>query len=158
MLYTRTGSPPRMRGKLQCRPSFRQNPRITPAYAGKTETKFWPMNTTQDHPRVCGENLQVGHSLSRHRGSPPRMRGKRFSSNRNRCKIGITPAYAGKISRNANEAETIQDHPRVCGENFEVCALRHTPGITPAHAGKTKLWDCKMYVAEDHPRACGENR
>ena len=54
-LTERTGSPPRMRGKVSTLLLDYTSNRITPAYAGKSlgripnEAKPW------DHPRVCGE-------------------------------------------------------------------------------------------------------
>ena len=90
------GSPPRMRGKdicvfvrIDCRG-------ITPAYAGKSPACQTTDLLHRDHPRVCGEKLDVFDTDKSHLGSPPRMRGKAFLRQcRNRC-VGITPAYAGK--------------------------------------------------------------
>ena len=70
------GSPPRMRGK-RCRPLRpRIYRRITPAYAGKTLAKGNTYQPLQDHPRVCGENVEDGKWGKKSQGSPPRMRGK----------------------------------------------------------------------------------
>ena len=90
------GSPPRMRGKqILPTPRFCLN-RITPADAGKTEIAPFEPFRRRDHPRGCGENLYRLRRWSRGRGSPPRMRGKRFSRFRKTSRHGITPADAGK--------------------------------------------------------------
>ena len=111
------GSPPRMRGK-HLNQQFRQrNRRITPAYAGKTHSNSFASIKRWDHPRVCGENLELRFIPCNSVGSPPRMRGKlvvlpyRDSVNR------ITPAYAGKTTGSRGCTQGKRDHPRVCGEN-----------------------------------------
>ena len=52
-----SGSPPRVRGKhIQTLPYINFSG-ITPACAGKTPKGLLSPKETQDHPRVCGENL-----------------------------------------------------------------------------------------------------
>ena len=50
-----TGSPPPMRGKDIRWLWNGGKPRITPAYAGKSEKCLLPDSLYQDHPRLCGE-------------------------------------------------------------------------------------------------------
>ena len=50
--------------------------RITPAYAGKSDIETTNTETDGDHPRVCGEKLEVVKMHGMKPGSPPRMRGK----------------------------------------------------------------------------------
>ena len=53
------GSPPPMRGKV---PSVRRRSgccRITPAYAGKSAHSIKMFALMKDHPRLCGEKLEV---------------------------------------------------------------------------------------------------
>ena len=57
------------------------------------------MVETQDHPRVCGENLTPSGELSSILGSPPRVRGKPMSNTIERYDYRITPACAGKTAR-----------------------------------------------------------
>ena len=54
----RQGSPPRMRGKLRHSHSCSMFNGITPADAGKTETKARRAVASRDHPRGCGENTK----------------------------------------------------------------------------------------------------
>ena len=69
-----------------------------------------------DHPRVCGEKMNIGAITAMLGGSPPRMRGKvRFLVLGMRM-LGITPAYAGKSDPPGECHGTVWDHPRVCGE------------------------------------------
>ena len=172
-----SGSPPRMRGKVQpdadgCRP-----PRITPAYAGKRRAAKRYKRLLWDHPRVCGEKTAPRHRLHLAKGSPPRMRGKEKGRRTHKVKSGITPAYAGKSAYLSPEDTAGRDHPRVCGEKYSwekstckifgspprmrgkaglvqiVCRLR---GITPAYAGKSHKVRLQAPGRWDHPRVCGE--
>ena len=71
------GSPPRVRGKLfvtACGFSFS---RITPACAAKTMRLSCSQGLWPDHPRVCGENIEIVETPVLNIGSPPRVRGKR---------------------------------------------------------------------------------
>ena len=54
-MWERTGSPPRMRGKVFSRRSGYAWSRITPAYAGKSHSLPRVLKPEGDHPRVCGE-------------------------------------------------------------------------------------------------------
>ena len=71
---------------------------ITPAYAGKTHALKVGAGIGRDHPRVCGENFSRPQLLTSTAGSPPRMRGKRFTQNWEALRNRITPAYAGKTA------------------------------------------------------------
>ena len=67
-----------MRGKLSPAVKYVAELGITPADAGKTDGGGMTMTAKEDHPRGCGENVvQQGKRLEP-KGSPPRMRGKRF--------------------------------------------------------------------------------
>ena len=148
-----------MRGKLHFSFTYHFIDRITPADAGKTITNFFLCLHNRDHPRGCGENLNVCKNTAQGTGSPPRMRGKlEEESNAYRYKR-ITPADAGKTRCAAGIIIKYEDHPRGCGENTEkdetLFALLGSPprmrgkpeqycktllhqGITPADAGKTQ--------------------
>ena len=93
---SRTGSPPRMRGKVArfVRLTFLQW--ITPAYAGKRSNDCNSTSKRKDHPRVCGEKWRVRMSRTDSSGSPPRMRGKGCTTKASILQKRITPAYAGK--------------------------------------------------------------
>ena len=112
------GSPPRMRGKGQKGLIFVLQPRITPAYAGKSGLSSKNILQVKDHPRVCGEKVNIGRDNNAPRGSPPRMRGKAFPGRLQGSFPGITPAYAGKRPGPQVRREGCQDHPRVCGEKY----------------------------------------
>ena len=154
------GSPPRVRGKLKGKIFFLAMCGITPACAGKTGRSHGQVGAGQDHPRVCGENTHGVSPASRHRGSPPRVRGKLDDALAICPRHRITPACAGKTASSPARKRAGQDHPRVCGENKGVKAWqdrekgspprvrgkpprnRHSArhcGITPACAGKTKI-------------------
>ena len=113
------GSPPRMRGKARtvCRGFSWAG--ITPAYAGKRSITHSVVSFIKDHPRVCGEKGEAMATPVPVSGSPPRMRGKDVSSTVWVCRLGITPAYAGKRIVQTLVHTVDRDHPRVCGEKFD---------------------------------------
>ena len=166
-----------MRGKVLRILHASEQPRITPAYAGKS---CWPScapAALRDHPRVCGEKFCFSSLMAFATGSPPRMRGKGIAVLLVDGQAGITPAYAGK--RRGPPAACLRsgDHPRVCGEKFylpltggifagspprmrgkgfPVNSEKRASGITPAYAGKSASHGCGSRGWRDHPRVCGE--
>ena len=76
ILWSLSGSPPRMRGKVLLRSGPDAWGRITPAYAGKRHVCSAPCKGMGDHPRVCGEKGLALPLALPPQGSPPRMRGK----------------------------------------------------------------------------------
>ena len=116
-------------------------------------------------------------SSRKNSGSPPRMRGKVLCGRSSAGRHGITPAYAGKSTKQAKQQDKARDHPRVCGEkplqSSVNCTMEGLPprmrgkvisslqcdflsGITPACAGKS-FWPCTVLPrCRDHPRVCGE--
>ena len=94
-----SGSPPRMRGKLDTPAEETETDRITPAYAGKTASGRCRRHQSSDHPRVCGENGLSEGERQASTGSPPRMRGKLLDEFHRCAHFRITPAYAGKTAR-----------------------------------------------------------
>ena len=85
-----------MRGKHGS-PTWEEGiPGITPADAGKTYLCIPARRVHLDHPRGCGENANYIPNNFKDIGSPPRMRGKRWNSDRPAKSRGITPADAGK--------------------------------------------------------------
>ena len=96
-----TGSPPHTRGKFPHLRGRLIGDRITPAYAGKIMACWIFSAFSWDHPRIRGENALNLSPVDTKLGSPPHTRGKCNSSVARNITIGITPAYAGKISRKA---------------------------------------------------------
>ena len=112
------GSPPRVRGKRSVRRAISGKQRITPACAGKTGILTRSLVRSQDHPRVCGENLFISERVRNREGSPPRVRGKLRLYSCLENHLRITPACAGKTFWLSCLSQERKDHPRVCGENF----------------------------------------
>ena len=90
------GSPPRVRGKAVPAPMLLTSAGITPACAGKSDSRRSQSCARRDHPRVCGEKLLSSTASCRQTGSPPRVRGKGGNGNVQIAQAGITPACAGK--------------------------------------------------------------
>ena len=91
-----SGSPPRVREKLNLKSGASRPFRITPACAGKTPYTLIYTKKVQDHPRVCGKNLFKELKQAYGRGSPPRVREKLLSEILTIVLVGITPVCAGK--------------------------------------------------------------
>ena len=131
------GSPPRVRGKASGWPAVRSKPRITPACAGKRYRSKRAQLKRRDHPRVCGEKHSAFSSSVQVPGSPPRVRGKAFSSSIGSNAPGITPACAGKRACLTSLMLISADHPRVCGEKvLPVSWHLPVPGSPPRVRGK----------------------
>ena len=113
---TNQGSPPPMRGKDDGTLPEPISNRITPAYAGKSSEACKPVNSVKDHPRLCGEKLQIPSDQYIFQGSPPPMRGKAAHYTGGSIECRITPAYAGKSIFACDAGAVVWDHPRLCGE------------------------------------------
>ena len=85
-----------MRGKADVELNPLQDVRITPAYAGKRFPYRYLGFYSQDHPRLCGEKINIFQILGNWLGSPPPMRGKAPAYDPKQANNRITPAYAGK--------------------------------------------------------------
>ena len=132
---------------------------ITPAYAGKSRTRWGTLSARWDHPRLCGEKSSGIVTSVPFVGSPPPMRGKALAFPCICTKLRITPAYAGKRHAPPAKHSVKRDHPRLCGEKLLRATLgAHPSRITPAYAGKS----CHVIVPDntalDHPRLCGEKK
>ena len=166
-----------MRGKEKIKRGMRENARITPAYAGKSQFFLRNFLQFQDHPRLCGEKFHRPFNTNRLLGSPPPMRGKDIHSECPKFRYRITPAYAGKRQLRQCRLRSFRDHPRLCGEKYFVgqscfCYKGSPPPmrgkaikrrsetrsarITPAYAGKSSSRVFEFRVRGDHPRLCGE--
>ena len=156
--FSRSGSPLRMRGKVRRFREAQENSRITPAYAGKRRKQSRFACLCEDHPCVCGEKSLCTRVPQSQSGSPLRMRGKAALSSSIHADSGITPAYAGKRSRQHKHTGHSRDHPCVCGEKVSSESMNtwslgsplrmrgkelaraiynQRKRITPAYAGKS---------------------
>ena len=59
---SRSGLPPRMRGKVSSIRDDLARVGITPAYAGKSRVTWRQCRSREDHPRICGEKRAGGWS------------------------------------------------------------------------------------------------
>ena len=69
------GSPPRVRGTGGDYIKLDSSARITPACAGNSSSPAPWLRRRRDHPRVCGEQLELLPGYCKSMGSPPRVRG-----------------------------------------------------------------------------------
>ena len=151
------GSPPRMRGKHENGSNGFYMPGITPADAGKTCYAHAVRPPSWDHPRGCGENLQIVAQAALMPGSPPRMRGKLMLCALRLLRPGITPADAGKTSIVHAYYYTIKDHPRGCGENLPpVLLLMPQAGSPPRMRGKPSREEVTFFLPRITPAGAGK--
>ena len=171
------GSPPHGRGKVHPDGPEKGSGGITPAWAGKRQTRAVHGRRDKDHPRVGGEKLHLDVFCNNCEGSPPRGRGKVSTC----CLLSpldrITPAWAGKRYYPFAVILLDRDHPRVGGEKSPVrikalpnsgspprgrgkaqfhCSASSKSRITPAWAGKSTLRYLSALGSGDHPRVGGE--
>ena len=130
------GSSPRMRGALWICRSLVFLVGIIPADAGSTWDGHHDGSLSEDHPRGCGEHLNLDRSSWSSRGSSPRMRGapemkfSDLSGNR------IIPADAGSTGGYKAGMTPDKDHPRGCGEHSpQVHIRRRIKGSSPRMRG-----------------------
>ena len=113
--------------------------RITPAHAGKSFSSSMALCRCRDHPRTRGEKSKIGVFSLVLLGSPPHTRGKGVWLWEGQAGPRITPARAGKRSRERCSLQCTGDHPRACGEKqHKPCPCACFLGITPARAGKSR--------------------
>ena len=154
---TRSGSSPRVRGKVKAARPMPVYSGIIPAGAGKSTSTSLRRTSPEDHPRGCGEKRQDTGAHGRALGSSPRVRGKVSALPFRAYALRIIPAGAGKSRRDRHQGQDRQDHPRGCGEKrsakrslsaavgssprvrgkgSDITATRGAVGIIPAGAGK----------------------
>ena len=172
------GSSPRVRGKRKPHYPRLGLRRLIPACAGKTPSRNCPRPSRRAHPRVCGENANLGRAGSRPTGSSPRVRGKPEGDRPRPRPRRLIPACAGKTRGMRRRRRCAAAHPRVCGENVSD-DIRFNPGfgssprvrgkrrlregrwsrgrLIPACAGKTLRTPTAAARTTAHPRVCGEN-
>ena len=92
----KSGSSPRVRGKLEAVKSQEAKARLIPACAGKTKIFGPNRRGAGAHPRVCGENRAANVRLVEQMGSSPRVRGKRVFGPTLTPLPGLIPTCAGK--------------------------------------------------------------
>ena len=113
--------------------------RITPAYAGKSQTTSLTRSTSRDHPRLCGEKQPPNRRTIRPPGSPPPMRGKVMASQR--------------------YTTTRRDHPRLCGEKGDIMDFgKNLRGSPPPMRGKASPHSCRKSYAGITPAYAGKRK
>ena len=132
-----SGSSPRGRGKRALDLPVEIGNRLIPAWAGKTPGLRRPPPGHRAHPRVGGENREVGEQRGRFGGSSPRGRGKHQDDQAQHFRAGLIPAWAGKTVWMHVGGRGIRAHPRVGGENVSAMTRPAPPmGSSPRGRGK----------------------
>ena len=175
---SKRGSSPHVRGARI--PSQRQGrlSGIIPACAGSTPHRLTRCTQVGDHPRMCGEHMNVTGYQETPWGSSPHVRGAPFAFAVVTLAPGIIPACAGSTQALRTPQPPTGDHPRMCGEHSRHAALtlervgssphvrgaqnrsrflHAVVGIIPACAGSTPYSRRWGRISGDHPRMCGEH-
>ena len=106
---------------------------------------------------MCGENITSKTYNVRARGSPPRVRGKRWIDTSAYKTNGITPACAGKTFQRKFRTVYKKDHPRVCGENDNAGLLiRDAWGSPPRVRGKLEEFAPRIKDGRITPACAGK--
>ena len=130
------GSSPRVRGAAISTQSALVDHGIIPACAGSSPHTTIYLRFCWDHPRVCGEQLELQTGLQRYQGSSPRVRGAVVTMHFVKAPHGIIPACAGSSAGACTGLLTGRDHPRVCGEQRLKKSVIKTPsGSSPRVRG-----------------------
>ena len=109
-----------------------------PAYAGKTHLRNDRAQGTGEHPRVCGENIDIVDGQKARRGTSPRMRGKLGGDGGWHDFFRNIPAYAGKTEElSATVPAEAGTSPRMRGKLTQITHRGCRVGNIPAYAGKT---------------------
>ena len=131
------GTSPRARGKPTGGISPRGGSRNIPACAGKTGGEVGKKPTSEEHPRVRGENSVFRRFICFLIGTSPRARGKHAHPVGDFRRVGNIPACAGKTPASGNRTLCGSEHPRVRGENSRPQPARNTrEGTSPRARGK----------------------
>ena len=153
------GSSPRGRGKHMRGSGLHGRLRLIPAWAGKTRVASLRAWLCRAHPRVGGENAELGFTKVGGSGSSPRGRGKHSLASALGVSVGLIPAWAGK-TRTVRTAEVRSSaHPRVGGENASSAIVwKKLSGSSPRGRGKPFTTWVSGTASVAHPRVGGENR
>ena len=146
------GTPPRggddlLRGLGDCYLS-----RTTPACAGTIRISRRRYPRCRDHPRVCGDNLNLQYKRRHQIGSPPPVRGRHRRHERVGHQRRTTPACAGTTCAVRSSRRATSDHPRMRGEDITATRRAHSStGPPPGAPGRT-LADLVVYFRVSRSR------
>ena len=158
IIHQPPGSPPLTRERPNIMNCWVKKPRITPAYAGKTEMEICFRLKKGDHPRSRGKDQYLSMGNKQLEGSPPLARERHQPVKGLKQLIRITPACAGKTLLNCQLQTNHRDHPRSRGKDgWNSNDSIHRDRITPAHAGTTVAGVQAVSVLWDHHRSRGND-
>ena len=134
------GSPPRVREPLSGYVPMLSEIGITPACAGTTIVRAARARKPRDHPRVCGNHLEIHLAGDLCLGSPPRVREPLAVYLNYLIVFGITPACAGTTRGHSDHTQSGWDHPRVCGNHRAITNSRYPEPGSPPRVREPQSW------------------
>ena len=132
-----SGRPPRWRGRRPAPDRHGSGPGKTPALAGTTTARLREPLSGGEDPRAGGDDGDDDPVAARHRGRPPRWRGRRGAGPAGASRHGRPPRWRGRLS-------VVYDE-------------RQPDGKTPALAGTTTPAATCATPKEEDPRAGGDD-
>ena len=146
-LLRTTGSPPRVWGMPLRRFLIPRQARFTPTCVGNAWAPADVRLTFAVHPHVCGE---CASPVSRHGGaggSPPRVWGMRYATNRHRDSNRFTPTCVGNARPRRPHTGAHTVHPHVCGECLSASHFSSSPSGSPP-----RVWGMRQELHGERPR------
>ena len=156
--YFENNSSPRGRGKQAIASLLMTNPRLIPAWTGKTRTRRAGSLITAAHPRVDGENAQHAPARASRYGLIPARAGKTMSQGP-RSSVGTAHPRAGgkNFGRQVTLVALVGSSPRGRGKRLRRRTTILRVRLIPAWTGKTSEPPASPEANAAHPRMDGEN-
>ena len=148
-MATCLGSSPLTRGTREKVHLLFLRTRFIPAYAGNSTGYLKKDSAGTVHPRLRGELVVTGISVSMCAGSSPLTRGTQSNRSQSKTRLRFIPAYAGNSSQCRHLSKVESVHPRLRGELAHRFQLgQESPGSSPLTRGTPDL----IQHYEDHQR------
>ena len=151
------GLSPRVRGSLVGWLVGWVWPGSIPACAGKPQTFRVRVGRVRVYPRVCGEAVPNGVSMTLRPGLSPRVRGSRVCGRRRLPWRRSIPACAGKPCRRRRANQGNRVYPRVCGEAPDRdVSQRRREGLSPRVRGSPPIGTVSTGTIGSIPACAGK--
>jgi hypothetical protein len=116
-MASRTGSPPRTRGRCQGQEAGSRSRRFTPTHAGTMGWSNSAETSNPVHPHARGDDGVNSTGTAADGGSPPRTRGRCLEAYGKRVGTRFTPTHAGTIVKRFMPEEYYAVHPHARGDD-----------------------------------------
>ncbi len=150
------GPSPRVRGAVGGKLAVLGELGTIPACAGSSHLAMHPRRGSQDHPRVCGEQIAEREGVGGVTGPSPRVRGAGHSQAPHSPQVGTIPAGAGSGGRRTCRACCCWGHPCGCGERAATPISPRSSGAAACGEQREVVWSAAG--TRSYPYRCGRRR